>query len=90
MKTTAAETNLWKAIGFWNSPGAIDFGRVNFDYVWQLSKDEFWGIYTAGLKLWPAVSLFNFAVVKDVATRNQIGMAAGIAWGTYMSLVASH
>lgn len=83
------ETNVFKAIGFWNSPGAIDFGRVDMGGVWRVALDEFWDIYSAGLKVWPAVSFVNFSLVKSVQTRNLIGGLAGIGWGTYMSLIAA-
>ena len=43
----------------------------------------------AGWRLWPFVSLVNFAFVKSVETRNLIGALAGVVWGVYMSLFAS-
>lgn len=89
MVDAPVEHSVFKAIGYWNSGGAIEFDKVDFAQVWQQSKDEFWPIIMAGWKLWPLVSTVNYSMVKDVQTRNLIGGAAGIGWGTYMSLMAS-
>jgi Mpv17 / PMP22 family len=83
------ETSLVKAIRFWNAPGAIQLEKVDWAGVWRIACDEFWGIYVTGLKFWPAVSVANYVVVKDVPTRNMVGGMAGIVWGTYMSLLAN-
>lgn len=83
------ERSIFKALGYWNSPGAIDFSRVDFGEVWQKSKDEFWPIIRAGLSLWPAVSIVNYTLVKTIQGRNLVGGLAGVTWGTYMSMVAS-
>lgn len=40
----------------------------------------------AAAKLWPAVSLVNFTLVKSVQGRNLVGALAGVAWGVYISL----
>jgi len=83
------ETSITGAIRFWNSPGSIKFDEVDWAGVWRVACDEFWGIYVDGLKVWPAVAVVNFTVVKDVQTRNLVGGMAGIAWGTYMSMLAN-
>lgn len=83
------ETSIFKALGYWNSPGAIDFGSVDFGEVWALTRAEFWPSLQAGWKFWPAVALGNYTLVGKVETRNLVGGLAGIAWGTYMSLVVS-
>ncbi|KAF7559990.1 hypothetical protein G7046_g4172 [Stylonectria norvegica] len=82
-------TNLSKAITYWTSPGTVDLTRVDWNLVWDASKEDFWPIFVAGWKLWPAVSLINFTAVKTVQGRNLVGGLAGVAWGIYMSLVAA-
>ncbi|CAM1502270.1 Fc.00g042540.m01.CDS01 [Cosmosporella sp. VM-42] len=86
---TAPITSLSKAITYWTSPGAVDFRRVDFSVVWAASKEEFWPIFVAGWKLWPAVSLVNFTLVKTVQGRNLVGALAGVVWGVYMSLISA-
>ena len=80
---------LMKTIKFWQSPGAIEFEKVDFDQVWTKSKDELWPILQAGWMFWPVVSLFNFTMVETIQARNSVGSTAGIVWGVYMSLVAA-
>lgn len=82
-------TDIFKAISFWTSPGAVDLTRVDWLQVWQASLDEFWPIVVAGWKLWPVVSLVNFTAVKTVEGRNLVGALAGVGWGIYMSFVAA-
>jgi hypothetical protein len=89
MHDAPKETSVFKAIGFWNSPGSIKFDQVDWAGVWRVACDEFWGIYTAGLKVWPAVAMVNYTIVRDVQTRNLVAGMAGIAWGTYMSMIAN-
>ena len=55
-------------------------GRVSADFV---------PFMKAGWRFWPWVSLGNFALVSDVATRNLVGGLAGIAWGVYVNLFAA-
>ncbi|KAK2047836.1 Mpv17/PMP22 family protein [Colletotrichum somersetense] len=71
------------------SRGAVDYSRVDWRAVVRSSQLEFVPIFLAGLKLWPLVSLVNFAFVKSIEGRNLVGSLAGIAWGIYMSLVAA-
>ncbi|KAJ4858510.1 mpv17 / PMP22 family domain-containing protein [Trichoderma breve] len=79
-------TNLPSAAKYWSSAGAVDFNRVDFARVWAASKAEFWALMFAAAKLWPAVSLVNFTLVKSVQGRNLVGALAGVAWGVYISL----
>ncbi|KAL7784420.1 hypothetical protein V8C43DRAFT_292471 [Trichoderma afarasin] len=79
-------TNLPSAAKYWSSAGAVDFNRVDFGRVWAASKAEFWTLMFAAAKLWPAVSLINFTLVKSVQGRNLVGALAGVAWGVYISL----
>ena len=90
MGDAPAEHSIFKAMADWNSPGAIDFGRVDLAEVWQMAKDEFWPIFRAGWALWPAVGIVNYTLVKTIQGRNLVGGLAGITWATYMSMVASH
>ncbi|KZL83595.1 mpv17 pmp22 family protein [Colletotrichum incanum] len=71
------------------SRGAIDYGKVDWRTVVRSSQLEFVPIFLAGLKLWPMVSLVNFAFIKSIEGRNLVGALAGVAWGIYMSLVAA-
>lgn len=48
---------------------------------------ESFGIFKAGLKLWPAVSIVNFAAVP-VENRVLVGSLAGVVWNIYLSLRA--
>ncbi|KHN94265.1 Mpv17/PMP22 [Metarhizium album ARSEF 1941] len=82
-------TSFTKAAGYWMSPGAIDFSSVDVAAVWWAALAEFWTIVLAGLKLWPAVSLVNFTLVKTVEGRNLVGCVAGLGWGVYMSMIAA-
>lgn len=68
---------------------AIDYGRVDWAFVLAKSRAEFWSIIKAGWRLWPAVSLVNFTLVKSVQGRNLLGSLAGVVWGIYMSLFAA-
>ncbi|KAL5091138.1 hypothetical protein Trisim1_003451 [Trichoderma cf. simile WF8] len=79
-------TSLPSAAKYWSSAGAVDFNRVDFGRVWEAAKAEFWGLMFAAAKLWPAVSLVNFTLVKSVQGRNLVGALAGVAWGVYISL----
>ena len=82
-------TSFNKAADFWTTSGGVDFTRVDFASVWDAALEEFWGIVVAGWKLWPAVSLINYTLVKTVEGRNLVGSIAGVIWGIYMSFVAA-
>ncbi|WYZ39127.1 hypothetical protein EsH8_III_001041 [Colletotrichum jinshuiense] len=71
------------------SRGAIDYSKVDWRSVVNRSQLEFVPIFIAGLKLWPLVSLINFAFIKSIEGRNLVGGLAGVIWGIYMSLVAA-
>ncbi|KAL7913511.1 hypothetical protein GGI35DRAFT_212071 [Trichoderma velutinum] len=79
-------TSLPSAAKYWSSAGAVDFNRVDFGVVWAAAKAEFWALMFAAAKLWPAVSLINFTLIKSVQGRNLVGALAGVAWGVYVSL----
>ncbi|KAH8121695.1 hypothetical protein ACSS6W_010649 [Trichoderma asperelloides] len=79
-------TNLPAAAKYWSSPNAVDFRVVDFAVVWEEAKAEFWSLMIAAAKLWPAVSLINFTLVKSVQGRNLVGALAGVVWGVYVSL----
>ncbi|KAI0965014.1 Mpv17/PMP22 family protein [Xylaria arbuscula] len=68
---------------------AIDYRNVNWVSVVAHSRREFFPILFAGWKLWPFVSLINFAFVQTIERRNLIASLAGVAWGIYMSLLAA-
>jgi len=64
------------------------FKGANLERATQVAKQDFWSLMSAGWRLWPAVSLLNFTVVKSVETRNLVGSLAGIIWNVYLSLLA--
>lgn len=78
-----------KSLQYLFSRGAIDYGRVDWSRVVAKSQNEFWSIVFAGWRLWPFVSLINFAFVKTITGRNLLASCAGVAWGIYMSLMAA-
>jgi protein Mpv17 len=59
---------------------------MGYTEAWGKAKGEYWGLMTAGWKLWPLVSLISFSVVKSVEGRNLLGSLAGLFWGIYLSL----
>ncbi|KAI0018061.1 Mpv17/PMP22 family protein [Xylariomycetidae sp. FL0641] len=79
-----------QSIRYLLSRGAIDYSKVDWRLVVDKSRAEFLAILKAGWRLWPLISLINFAFVKSLETRNLIGGLAGVVWGIYMSLVAAH
>ncbi|KAH8907451.1 hypothetical protein BR93DRAFT_926491 [Coniochaeta sp. PMI_546] len=70
--------------------GIFDYGAVDWEHAVATSKAEFWPLIKASWAFWPFVSVLNFAVIKDVPTRSLVGNLAGVAWGVYVSLFASH
>lgn len=54
----------------------------------MIARQDFWGLMKAGWKLWPAVSMLNFTVVRSVTARQLVGNLAGMGWNVYLSLVA--
>ena len=77
-------------LGLLGAPGKkVDYGVVSWDAVVARSQTEFWSIVVAGWKLWPVVSIINFAFIKSIEGRNLVGGLAGVAWGIYMSLRAA-
>ncbi len=52
-------------------------------------RADFVRLLMAGWRFWPLVSLGNFALVPDLATRNLVGGLAGIVWGVYVNLLAA-
>ncbi|EAA36527.1 integral membrane protein [Neurospora crassa OR74A] len=83
------DQSLWFLIDSFKRGNAIQYHGVNWNWVWEESKREFWGLMVASWKFWPFVSIVNFAVLKTVAARSLAGNLAGIAWGVYMSLFAA-
>ncbi|KAI1092166.1 Mpv17/PMP22 family protein [Rostrohypoxylon terebratum] len=78
-----------KSIQYLFSQGAIVYSRVDWTGVMARSRAEFYPILVAGWKVWPVVSLINFAFIKSIEGRNLVGSLAGVGWGVYMSLVAA-
>ncbi|KAI1392261.1 uncharacterized protein F4822DRAFT_122590 [Hypoxylon trugodes] len=67
----------------------IGYGKVNWSDVVARSRAEFYSILVAGWKVWPIVSLINFAFIKSIQGRNLVGSLAGVGWGVYMSLITA-
>ena len=82
-------SSLPKALAYFTTPGAVDLAAVSLADIWSQATGEFWTILTASWRLWPAVALTNFTLVKTVQGRNLVGSLAGVGWGIYMSLVAA-
>lgn len=78
-----------RSVSYLLSGKSIDYSRVDWIHVVAKSRAEFLSIMSAGTRLWPFVSLVNFAFVKSVEGRNLIGSLAGVGWGIYMSLLAA-
>ncbi|KAL8413796.1 hypothetical protein RB594_005149 [Gaeumannomyces avenae] len=68
---------------------AVDYSAVRWDDVWARASAEFVPLLVASWRLWPLVSLVNFAFVRSVATRNLVGGLAGVGWGVYVSMFAA-
>ncbi|KAI1779402.1 hypothetical protein F4818DRAFT_404437 [Hypoxylon cercidicola] len=78
-----------KSIQYLISRSSIDYGKVDWTGVVAHSCAEFYQILVAGWKVWPIVSLINFAFIQSIEGRNLVGSLAGVGWGIYMSLLAS-
>ncbi|KAI0169738.1 hypothetical protein GGR52DRAFT_573794 [Hypoxylon sp. FL1284] len=78
-----------KSLRYLTSPRAVDYGRVDWAGVVARSRAEFGQILVAGWKVWPLVSLVNFAFIQSIQGRNLVGSLAGVGWGIHMSIVAS-
>ncbi|KAI2779852.1 hypothetical protein F4815DRAFT_174641 [Daldinia loculata] len=71
------------------SRGAVDYSKVNWASVVARSRAEFYELLVAGWKVWPVISLINFAFITSIQGRNLVGSLAGVGWGIYMSLVTA-
>ncbi|EGY19844.1 uncharacterized protein VDAG_01860 [Verticillium dahliae VdLs.17] len=89
MRRPAGLDDPAQSAAFLVSGAAVDYARVDWRAVLAQARREFVPIITAGWRLWPAVSLVNFAFVKTVPMRNLVGGLAGVGWGIYMSLFAA-
>ncbi|KAI2632749.1 Mpv17/PMP22 family protein [Xylaria nigripes] len=78
-----------KSLQYLLSKGAIDYGSVNWDRVVAESQREFFPFLVAGWKVWPFVSLINFAFIKSIEGRNLVASFAGLGWGIYVSLLTA-
>lgn len=78
-----------KSAAYLFSGSAIDYSRVDWDAIFARVRREFFPIIVAGWRLWPLVSLVNFAFIRSIQGRNLVASLAGIGWGVYMSLFAS-
>uniref|UniRef100_A0A5S6QWJ8 Mitochondrial inner membrane protein Mpv17 n=1 Tax=Trichuris muris TaxID=70415 RepID=A0A5S6QWJ8_TRIMR len=58
--------------------------RMDGDGVLEKVKTEFWPVYSANLKVWPAVQLLNFYIVP-VQHRLFITKCVGFIWNAYLS-----
>ncbi|KAI0119097.1 hypothetical protein F4814DRAFT_226160 [Daldinia grandis] len=71
------------------SRGSVDYSKVNWASVIARSRAEFYELLVAGWKVWPVISLINFAFITSIQGRNLVGSLAGIGWGIYMSLITT-
>ncbi|KAJ2904903.1 hypothetical protein MKZ38_006944 [Zalerion maritima] len=77
------------SLSFLLSGKAVDYSRINWNDILEVVSQKLWPLIFAGWKLWPAVSIVNFAFVKTVEMRNLVGALAGVGWGVYVSLFAA-
>ncbi|KAI1374903.1 hypothetical protein F4677DRAFT_146933 [Hypoxylon crocopeplum] len=82
-------SNPDKSAQYLFSRGSIDYTKVDWKNVVVHSRAEFYPILVAGWRVWPVVSLVNFAFIKSIEGRNLVGSLAGVGWGVYMSLLAA-
>jgi hypothetical protein len=89
MRDAPVVTGFFSAVSYWVQPGALALHDVDYAEVWAQSLGEMWPLLLASWRFWPVVAVVNYSMVQSVRVRNLIGGLAGIAWGTYMSLVAA-
>jgi hypothetical protein len=65
------------------------FRGAGYQEAVEAAAEEFWPMMFAGWKLWPAVSLINYAFIKSVEGRTLVGSLAGMGWGIFLSLSRS-
>ncbi|KAI2617062.1 hypothetical protein GGR54DRAFT_210174 [Hypoxylon sp. NC1633] len=82
-------SNPDKSAQYLFSRGAINYSKVDWAAVIARSCAEFYPILVAGWRVWPVVSLINFAFIKSIQGRNLVGSLAGVGWGVYMSLITA-
>ncbi|KAJ5669357.1 hypothetical protein N7462_010427 [Penicillium macrosclerotiorum] len=75
----------WNAVVFITAMGLLRGQSLGL--IRDQIRQEFWPIITAGLKLWPFVSILNFTVVP-ASQRLLVGSLFGVLWAVYLSLMA--
>ncbi|CAL3964336.1 unnamed protein product [Diplocarpon coronariae] len=65
------------------------FRGAGYTEAVQIATEKFWPLMKAGWRLWPVVSIANYALVKSVQGRALMGSMAGMVWGIYLSLLQS-
>jgi protein Mpv17 len=58
------------------------------EVAWSDCREGLWPLMFAGWKLWPMVSIINFALVP-LEYRIVVGSTVGLFWGVYLSLMSS-
>lgn len=89
MSAAPVETNIFKAMTLMATPGFINFAKVDFGAVWKATMHDFGHVIVANWKVWPAIALVNFSVIKTVRVRTLVLSLAGLGWRVYLSLFAA-
>lgn len=61
---------------------------VNVSDVWRETRQDFWSLHLASLKLWPAVALLSFTLIP-VQRRVVFGSIVALGWNIYLGLAMS-
>ncbi|KAL4898635.1 hypothetical protein BDV59DRAFT_167254 [Aspergillus ambiguus] len=77
---------VWNTILFISTLGLLR--GHSYEAISDQVRIDFWPMVTAGLKMWPLVSILNFTVVP-VDKRLLVGSLFGVVWAVYLSLVSS-
>ncbi|KAL1863697.1 hypothetical protein Plec18170_000535 [Paecilomyces lecythidis] len=93
VKNTAIKVFLDQTVGAaWNTVLFLTTLSIlrgqDYDAVVDSIKTDFWPIMTAGLKMWPFVSIFCFTVIP-ADKRLLVSSLFGVLWAIYLSLMSS-
>ncbi|KAJ5371877.1 Mpv17/PMP22 [Penicillium concentricum] len=75
----------WNTVVFIATMGMLR--GLDYDTITGQIQSDFWPIISAGVKLWPLVSILNFTVVP-ADRRLLVGNLFGVVWAIYLSLMS--
>ncbi|KAI9375849.1 hypothetical protein BJX61DRAFT_492752 [Aspergillus egyptiacus] len=76
----------WNTVAFIATMGFLR--GQDYEVIKGQIENDFWGLFLAGLRLWPFVSILNFTVVP-ADKRLLVGNVFGFAWAIYLSLMSA-